>query len=51
MKYKARIYFNNVEEIEVEAENYEDAKEKAFSLSGEGKIYSQYDFIELDESK
>lgn len=51
MKYKARIYFNTVEEIELEAENHEEAKEKALALSGDGKTFSQFDFIELDEMK
>jgi hypothetical protein len=51
MKYKARIFFNTVEELELEANSYEEAKEKAFALSGEGKTFSQYDFMELDEMK
>jgi hypothetical protein len=51
MKYKALIYFNTVEEIELEAASYEEAKEKALALSGEGKTFSQFDFIELDEMK
>jgi hypothetical protein len=49
-KYKVKIFYNLVEELEVEAENREQAKEKAHMLSGEGKTNLFFDFIEIDNN-
>lgn len=50
MKYKARIFYNVVEEIVLDADSYADAKEKAYLLGGTGKtITDEIDFTEIDE--
>jgi hypothetical protein len=48
-KFKAKLYYNMVEEVELEAENEEDAREKAFGMGGEGKTHTFYDFMEVEE--
>jgi hypothetical protein len=48
-KYKAKLYYNMVEEVELEAENEEEAREKAFGMGGEGKTHTFYDFMEVEE--
>lgn len=48
MKYKAKIFYNIVEEVEVEADNEAEAKEKAYAMSGEGETNIFFDFIEVN---
>jgi hypothetical protein len=48
-KYKAKLYYNMVDEVELEAEDEEQAREKAFSMGGEGKTHTFYDFMEVEE--
>lgn len=48
-KYKARIFYNMFEDIELEAENYDEARTKAFELAGDGTTHTSYDFMEIDE--
>ena len=50
MKFKAKIFYNMVEEVEVEADNEDEAREKAFAMGGEGESQLFYDFIELEEA-
>ena len=48
-KFKARIFYNMYEDIELEANNYEEARSKAFELAGDGTTHTSYDFMEIDE--
>jgi hypothetical protein len=49
--YKAKIFYNMVEEVEVEAENEVEAKEKAYAMGGEGKTQTFFDFIEVTDDE
>lgn len=49
MKYKARIFYNMYEDVELEADTYAQARDKAFELGGTGKTYTEFDFIQIDE--
>ena len=50
MKYKAKIFYNLVEEVELEADSYRDAQDKAREYAGTGKtIMDEIDFVEVDE--
>jgi len=50
MKYKAKIFYNLVEEVELEADSYAEAREKVYMLGGTGKtIMDEIDFVEVDE--
>jgi hypothetical protein len=48
-KYKVRIFYNMFEDIELEADNYDEARTKGFELSGTGTTHTSYDFMEVDE--
>ena len=48
-KFKVRIFYNMFEDIEVEADSYEDARTQAFDLGGTGKTQTTYDFMEIEE--
>ena len=50
MKYKAKIFYNQVEEVELEADSYEEARTKAYDLGGTGKTTTHFDFIEVEEA-
>jgi hypothetical protein len=50
MKYKARIFYNVVEELIITAKNEDEAQDKAREFAGTGKtITDEIDFVELDE--
>ena len=48
-KYKARIFYNMFEDVELEAENYDEARSKAFELGGTGTTHTSYDFMEVNK--
>jgi hypothetical protein len=50
MKFKAKIFYNMVEEVEVEANNEKEAREKAYDMGGEGESHLFFDFIEIEEA-
>ena len=50
MKYQIRIFYNHVEELEIEASNKDQARDKALELAGTGQtIMDEIDFVEIDE--
>jgi len=50
MKYQIRIFYNHVEELEIEANNKDQARDKALELAGTGQtIMDEIDFVEIDE--
>ena len=49
MKFKAKIFYNMVEELDIEAETEKEARDKAYAMSGEGETSIHFDFIEIEE--